>query len=57
MEEERASRIKLSKMPKVNKQLAEKLIESKSKKNVEVLGHLFTFNVSGPIRFFFLLQA
>jgi len=36
MEEERASRIKLSKMPKVNKQLAEKLIESKSKKNVEV---------------------
>ena len=36
MEEERASRIKLSKMPKVNKQLAEKLIESKSKKDEEV---------------------
>ena len=36
IEEERASRIKMSKMPKVNKQLAEKLIEAKTKKNGEI---------------------
>lgn len=32
IEEERASRIKLNKMPKVNRQLAEKLVEEKTKK-------------------------
>jgi len=36
IEEERASRIKMSKIPKVNKQLAEKLIEAKTKKNGEM---------------------
>lgn len=36
IEEERASRIRMSKMPKVNKQLAEKLLEVKAKKKEEV---------------------
>ena len=36
LDEERASRIKLNKMPKVNRQLAAKLVEEKTRKNVDV---------------------